>query len=398
MIYTPLYRHSSSQIRTTNWLDSDSEKGTGPGTNNWYQIYFSFLNNSDKAQSFDSYILQVENNCASTTGGDYYLDDIKVYLAQPNATITQKEYTCTGTRTRMNMEIDWERLKARLGNVETGEDGISFCFMDETKYNNYLKAHPDATKAAALKESIVEIGDGNIINTKVMTMKFFNEFEKNDPFGTSILDKDGSVEDGNFFFAYQHMKDGKPYFYRVGSETDAAGRRLTVDFYSVLSPNRPYIMLIMPDNPSSTEDEDALISDLADQIGDPCSIYTRFYVTSETLIKVNGQVVDPSVDFCAGQVFNFTVQVRVPKADGENEDYIVLDNGVYFDWFFGTEEEFRTEDPDLKTNLDFALTNFRAAYPNATELSEQTPPTTTFSENEYKLIENTLMILVLLPE
>ena len=393
--YTPLYRHSSSQIRTTNWLDSDSEKGTGPGTNNWYQIYFSFLNNSDKAQSFDSYILQVENNCASTTGGDYYLDDIKVYLAQPNATITQKEYTCTDTRTRMNMEIDWERLKARLGNAETGEDGISFCFMDETKYNNYLQDHPDATKAAALKESIVEIGDGKVINTKVMTMKFFNDFDTNDEFGHSKLDNDGSVTDGNFFFAYQHMKDGKPYFYRVGSETDAAGRRLTVDFYSVLSPNRPYIMLIMPDNPNSADNEDALISDLADQIGDPCSIYTRFYVTSETLIKVNGEVVDPSVDFCAGQVFNFTVQVRVPKADGENEDYTVLDNGVYFDWFFGTEEEFRTDDPDLQTNLDVALTNFRAVYPDATELSEQTPPKTievdgseiTFSQAEYDLIE-----------
>lgn len=392
--YTPLYRHSSSQIRTTRWLSGDTP-GTGVETNNWYQIYFSFLNDSENAQNFDSYILQVENNCASTVGGDYYIDDIKVYLAQPNATITQKEYTCTDTRTRMNMEIDWERLKARLGNAETGEDGISFCFMDETKYNNYLKAHPDATKAAALKESIVEIGDGNVINTKVMTMKFFNEFDNNDKFGHSTLDKDVSVADGNFFFAYQHMKDGKPYFYRVGSETDAAGRRLTVDFYSVLSPNRPYIMLIMPDNPNAAEDEDALISDLADQIGDPCSIYTRFYVTSETLIKVNGEVVDPSVDFCAGQVFNFTVQVRVPKADGENEDYIVLDNGVYFDWFFGTEEEFRTDDPVLQTNLDVALTNFRAAYPNATELSEQTPPTTitddgssiTFSENEYKLIK-----------
>lgn len=392
--YTPLYRHSSSQIRTTCWLSGDTP-GTGVGTNNWYQIYFSFLNDSENAQNFDSYILQVENNCASTVGGDYYIDDIKVYLAQPNATITQKEYTCTDTRTRMNMEIDWERLKARLGNVETGEDGISFCFMDETKYNNYLQAHPDATKAAALKESIVEIGDGNVINTKVMTMKFFNDFNDNDEFGTSTFNKDGSVEDGNFFFAYQHMKDGKPYFYRVGSETDAAGRRLTVDFYSVLSPNRPYIMLIMPDNPNSADNEDALISDLADQIGDPCSIYTRFYVTSETLIKVNGEVVDPSVDFCAGQVFNFTVQVRVPKADGENEDYTVLDNGVYFDWFFGTEEEFRTDDPDLKTNLYVALINFRAAYPNATELSEQTPPTTitvdgseiTFLQAEYDLIE-----------
>lgn len=40
--YTPLYRHSSSQIRTTCWLNGDTP-GTGVGTNNWYQIYFHFL-------------------------------------------------------------------------------------------------------------------------------------------------------------------------------------------------------------------------------------------------------------------------------------------------------------------------------------------------------------------
>lgn len=396
--YTPLYRHSSSQIRATCWLSADTIKGTGSGTNNWYQIYFSFLNNSNNAQDFDSYILQVENNCASTEGGDYYLDDIKVYLAQPNANVTQKEYTCTDTRTRMNMEIDWERLKARLGNVETGTDGISFCFMDETKYNNYLQAHADATKVDALRQSIVEIGDGDVINTRIMTMKFFNEFDKNDLIGSSSFDNNDDVADGNYFFAYQHInpEDNKPYFYRVGTETDAAGRRLTVDFYSVLSPNRPYIMLIVPYNSTQTESEDELITDLAAEIGDPCCIYTRFYVTSETLIKVNGEVVDPSVDFCAGQVFNFTVQVRVPQADGENEDYTVIENGVYFDWFFGTEEEFRSDDPEYHTNLDVALTDFRALYPNATQLSrDQTPPATamvgttqvTFSEDEYNLIE-----------
>lgn len=47
--YTPLYRHSSSQIRTTCWLSGDTP-GTGEGTNNWYQIYFSFLNDSENAQ------------------------------------------------------------------------------------------------------------------------------------------------------------------------------------------------------------------------------------------------------------------------------------------------------------------------------------------------------------
>lgn len=69
--YTPLYRHSSGQIRTTYHLTS-GVPGTGAGTNDWYQIYFSFLNDDPNASQFDSYILQLENNCASTAGGDYY--------------------------------------------------------------------------------------------------------------------------------------------------------------------------------------------------------------------------------------------------------------------------------------------------------------------------------------
>lgn len=397
--YTPLYRHSSGQIRTTYHL-ATGVPGTGADTNDWYQIYFSFLNDDPNASQFDSYILQLENNCASTTGGDYYFDEIKVYIAQPNARVSQKEYTCTNTRTRMNIELDWERLMSRLGGEGTGdEEGISFCFIDETKYNNYLASAGSgddlADKTAAIDSSIVLIGDWQVINTRLMSMFFNTTFEKNDSIGYSSFaghDSD-TIPQGQYFFAYQHMKDGKPYFYRSGSGGSHGNRNLTVDFYSVLSPNRPYLMLIVPADPNLGERE--LMEFFAAQMDDDCRIVTRFYVTSEAMLKVNGEVVDPDEDFCAGQIYNFTVQVRVPNADGENEGYLVIDDGVYFDWFFGTEEEFVTDDPDYDTNLDVALTNFRSLYPDATVIDATTGPAekvlddgtlVRFTQDEYDLI------------
>lgn len=141
-----------------------------------------------------------------------------------------------------------------------------------------------------------------------------------------------------------------------------------MDFYSALTPNRPYVMLInIHDNSDLTLDAE----DFAAVINDQCAIMTDFYVTSETLLRVNGEVVDPSTDFCAGQIFNFSAQMRVPipKEDG-TEDYIIIDNGVYFDWFFGTEEEFIA--PNQKhggESLQSALTTFRDIYIDKEDLS-----------------------------
>lgn len=406
--YTPLYTHSSGQIHQTTYLTA-GDPGTGGGTNEWYQLYFSFINNNPDAANFGSYVLQIENNSASTNGGDYYFDDIKVYIAKPNATVTQKEFTCTNERTRMNIELDWDRLMSRLGDEGgKGETGIDFCFIDETVYNNeydkYVAEHggedagvdvTDAAKVHALKEAIVEIGDGEVINTKLMSMYLKETFDDNYVYG-----------ENGYYFAYEAMEHyGKPYFYRIGSEDDADGRRLTVDFYSVLSPNRPYKMLIIPmqfdQDGNSVEPTEA---DFAMWMGDPCAIETLFYVQSSTILKANGEVVDPSTDFCIGQLFNFSAQLRVPVADGENEGFIVIDNGVYFDWFFGTEDEFVANNTEYgeDVSLETALIGFRAAYPDATDLSmEETPwsnepieaPTgdlVYFNEAEYKIIEHYL--------
>lgn len=391
--YTPIYRHSSSQIRTTCWLNNGIP-GTGSNTNEWFQIYFSFINNDKDAQNYDSYILQLENNCASSTGGDYYYDDIKVYIAQPSASVKQKEFTCTNERTRMNIELDWERLLSRLGGEgTTAENGIDFIFIDETVYNTTYAQRiaagdsEEAAKLAGINAALREVGDGEVYNQTLVTLYFNNTFGSNKQYGG----------EGNEF-ALDNMFDGKAYFYRDGSDQNG-NRVLTVDFYSVLSPNRPYLMLIQPHFAGS----DPVAQDFVQYIGDACAIQSRFYVESEALIKVNGEVIDPSTDFCAGQVFNFSAQMRVPTGvDAEgNETFELLEDDVYFDWFFGSETEFNAANPDYGgVSLQSALVSFRAAYPYATEISMEATPWSNeeitnvygekviFSENEFNIIKH----------
>lgn len=367
--YTPIYRYQTGQIPATYRNDGglagkipgfEERNGTTGGNNDWLQVYFSFINtNSD---DYDSYILQIDNNSASTNGGDIYIDDIRVYVMSPNAKVSQLEATCTNDRTLTNIELNWDQLMSRLGHDETkkGEDAIDFCFIDKTRYNNYLAEHPSHYEGA-VNASVIEVGNNEDpeqggYNGMYHTLYFKMPFTDNTEYET-----------GKENLAVKNMTNGKAYFYR---HTDEAGvRSLSVDFYSALTPNRPYILLINNHDPL---DEALDAGDFSYNIDDACVIKTEFYVTAQNLIRVNGEVVDPSPDFCAGQVFNFSASLRVPTGVNEEDGtttYTEIKEGVYFDWFFGTEDEYTSVNTMYGVSLLEALTAFRNIYTDNVDLT-----------------------------
>lgn len=392
--YTPIFRYQTGQIPATYRNDAELTvdgfdkgditindgkitKGTG-GNNDWLQVYFSFINtNSDE---FESYVLQVDNNSASTNGGDIYIDDIRVYMMSPNAKVTQLEAGCTNERTLTNIELDWEQLMSRLGHDETstGEDGIDFCFIDKTKYNSYLAESDHETDyEGAVAASVIEIGNGNEVeggyNGKYHTLYFNMPFKDNTTYTV-----------GSKNLAADNVKDNKAYFY---GRTDEAGvKSLSVDFYSSLTPNRPYILLINTHDP---KDGTLDAGDFNYNINEPCVIKTEFYVTAQTLIRVNGEVVDPSTDFCSGQVFNFSTNLRVPTGVNEEDGttiYKEIKDGVYFDWFFGTEEEFLAPNSEYdNASLQSALTTFRDIFPDKENLDDVTAGEYTLPDGNSKV-------------
>lgn len=364
---TPLCSQSTGQITTTTYLTSSdgdeytNANGYGSSQNDWYQLYFSFVNNTEFNADFVSYELKVDNNCGSTAGGDFYLDEIEVFIAQPTATVTQKDYTCSGERTLLSATLDWAQLCDRVGldpdETDTGKSpsGIDFCFIDEAEYNRLLSNTQNPTVeevAKAIKGSIAMIGAGEDAgyNREIASLHYKPVFTEN----TEYIPSEENL-------ALKNTDGTNYYFYRAGT-ADEENRRLAVDFYSEMSPNRAYLMLIR-DNDGTV----STIEDFAQEMNDPCAIHSRFFVTSQTIIKINGEVANPQTDFCVGQAFNFSAQMRVPdlnddgtiKRDPETgeEIYTVLDSEVFFDWFFGSEAEFVADHGGY--SLATALQNLR---------------------------------------
>ena len=391
---TALHRQSTSQIATTTYLDgSDGSEytntnGYGSRQNDWYQIFFSFVNDDDElTEKFVSYELKVDNNCGSTDGGDFYLDEIEVFISQPTAAVTQKDYTCSGERTLLSASLDWEQLCERTGadadetNGSKEPENIDFCFIDEAKYNALIgnNASPSVEEiTAALEESVVMIGSsedpdpetGEYYDRQVGSLYYNMVFNDNTEYVP--VEKNLAINNGS---------NGKYYFYRTGTAEDE-DRKLIVDFYSAMSPNTRYLMLIVDGKTDGTVNT---MADFAGMYYDPCGIKSPVYVTSQTLLKINGEIVDPQNDLCEGQTFNFTSQMRVPQLDDNGEImrdpetgeelFTTLDMDVYFDWFFGTEEEFNAANDHGGHSLASALSTLRdiPAYRNVTDMEGVTP-------------------------
>lgn len=405
--YTPIYRHATGQIRRTDYL-STSIDGCGNRNNEWLQVFFSFINSSD--QVFDSYELQVDNLCESTNGGDMYLDDVRVYFMQPTAEVTQLEANCTNERTLMKLTMDWGRLMSRTGhdeNVDAGAvDAMDFCFVDRTRLENYLaeqgvtiETATDEQRLAALEQAEVMIGDAESYDSPFATLYFNVTYAGNKLYKERTENTGpGGLPQRVPNLAVDNTDDqGRYYFYRADAANENQ-RALVVDFYSALTPNRPYWLLMRVHQDGVEPSAASFAADLID----PCGMRTEFWVDSQTLLKMNGQVVDPQTSFCAGQVYQFGAQLRVPQVDPETgeESYILVDEGVNFDWFFGSEPEFlknqRVENGVLvdgdenDESLESALTSLRACFPDASEISEQTTPvgaTTTVDGQPYEFTQ-----------
>ena len=368
----PLYSHSTSQIRRTDYL-SDQIPGCGSGKNEWLQVYFSFINEGDVA--YESYELQVSNNSESTSGGDMYLDDVRVYMATPSATVSQLEATCASERTRMNIKMDWERLLSRTGAVEGtgGERAIDFCFIDQLLYNQYIKnnalspSNPTEEEIAeAIAASVQDIGDGETFNDQFVTLNYKLNYDSNRDYNDPNLPQKGDNNPLWGPLAINNKVDGKYYAYRL-TDPETNVRNFAVDFYSKLSPNRMYWMLINTSDGTTTPNAKDFVDFMTD-----CAIKTEFRVTALNLVKVNGEILNPGNDFCAGQHFDFSVSLRIPVTDGEETKYVEVSDGINFDWFFGTEEEF-IEENNEGVSLQEALLAFRAHYKDAEQVDENTP-------------------------
>lgn len=368
---TLIHAQTTGQIRrTTNITTGEGEythaNGYGSNQNDWYQVFLSFLNDDvENLSKFKSYEVQIDNNSGSTSGGDFYLDEIKVYVAKPNAKVEQLAVSCE-ERTLMNIQLAWTRLMARIGNVvpDPGTDysqGIDFCFIDSVAYEVYRRKNPKADWTEAVRASLVNIGNVTDYDSQFATLYYDLDYKKNNLYD----DTDGPVLASENVVG-QDGETTKYGFYRIGTDTPEE-MALSVDIYTALKQNRRY-MILMKDHTGGKDVENIALYGEPEEV---CSIVTSFEVDGQNHIIMNGQVVDPTktATYCIGQAFTFSV--RLTYYDEAVKDYVPYEGTVYFDWFFGnTMQEngltlFESPNKDYGyVSLEEALFAFRTHYPD----------------------------------
>ena len=409
---TLIHAQTTGQIRrTTNITTGEGEythaNGYGSNQNDWYQVFLSFLNDDvEKLSKFKSYEVQIDNNSGSTSGGDFYLDEIKVYVAKPNAKVEQLAVSCE-ERTLMNIQLAWTRLMARIGNLVPDPDteysqGIDFCFIDSVAYEVYRRKNPDKNWTDAVRASLVNIGNVTDYDSQFATLYYDLNYKNNNLYDDT--DNDGAVLASENVVG-QDGETTKYGFYRIDTDTPEE-MALSVDIYTALKQNRRY-MILMKDH---TSDGDVSEIGLYGEPEEVCSIVTSFEVDGQNHIIMNGQVVDPTktATYCIGQAFTFSV--RLTYYDEAVKDYVPYEGTVYFDWFFGNtmQENGLTlfESPNEKyggVSLEEALLAFRTHYPEVeategtdgkmsidVELVEGDGEPTPFTQNHKNIIEDYL--------
>ena len=392
--YTPIYRYQTGQIPGTYTTSSHPNIpgfGNGNDCNQWLHVYFSFTNKSALQTAYDSYVLQIDNNSASTAGGDMYIDDIRVYIASPKVEVKQKSPTCHANNVDalLQMTLDWDRLLSRLGVEElttsSGEDvakaHVSFCFVDSAKFiSAYNKiSNPINNEEAcktAFKESIIKLAYPTQKGSTLQTSSYefgkllFNPYYSDN---NEYNDKETNIQD---------ITDAKDagHFYRLG---DGQGKALVADIHCALEPFRTYF-LVLEENHGEVHDGDNLVPDIerfkyyynAPLAANSCVAKTSFQLEAQNSIKVNGMLSENSDHtFCNGQIVNFGVQLKA-DTDGSGEVKPITEN-VYYDWYLNSLEEFQKEPGSAgattttgSNSIHQALINFRESCPDATTPDE----------------------------
>lgn len=381
--YTPIYRHQTGQIPGTYTTESSKPNIPGFGSNNeWLHVYFSFINKGETLNNYDSYVLQIDNNSASTAGADMYVDDIRVYIAPTQAEVKPKTPTCKAKKqdALLQMSLNWGGLLSRLGVEEKetqssseGKAHVSFCFVDSaayiSAYNKLSKEEKEKEEKceAVFKNSIIPLSypikkdDGSEDKTPPY------EFGKLlfDPFYNSNANTIYKTEETN----YQNITDTKNagHFYRL---TDR--KAISADIHCALEPFHTYF-LILEENHDEVHDDDTYTPDIErfkyfynnDPTSNSCVAKTSFQLVGRNSIKVNGQISEKTDrTFCDGQIVNFGVQLKDDTDDSGELKPITKD--VYYDWFLGPMNKFQEQCSSKNFSIHEAIIDFRQDCPDAT--------------------------------
>ncbi len=341
--------------------------GYVPAVGIWHNIYYSFIpdmNHLDKEvyDRIDHYELELDNNCRNSSGADYGIDDIRVYISTPDVEVSQTRMVCdnSGESAALKVSSPFGMLLQSLGIAEAKNASeaqtldILYSFIDKEVYDEiFARTHSksEAYEAAVLKFPYRDSAEDKSFGH----LYFYNYYDNHREYDPEV---DMDVLDDKAFRELVGTEKWITFNTRPKGENIRPGK----EFYVVL-----YTPMGREDMP--TEESASTFFDPMRDCAKVCS----FRVKAADQIKIDGNVIPPGapVEVCEGQRPVVQLDVMADKGAGGDDSQMLIRN-AYFDWYAGDWDEFMAEKYTDKggnsVNLRQMLAYLRTEYPDSTRL------------------------------
>ena len=372
----------------------------------WQQFYFEF----GTTKKYKRYWMEVNNNCVSSNGGDFMLDNVEVFALVPEVIPEMNTPVCINKDVSemqlLKLNIGFDKILAATNETElTGDVGkdmcVSFVFLEKDKFlTTFLEELNKAplnlgiTDVEALKE-IIEKGDlGDKINSS--NPNYLAAYKT--AFDDAVLGDETKIWDSNNcevnkeaavlnFHWNTNFSKMETYSFakavnRLGAvfgETDLN----STERFIVMNGNYPNQLpwkidtdyYVIPYDAAVTSITSVLYEDF--NICSACCKKTEFHLDpSVQILSMEASDVTEDLVVCEGKIPTLLTNLKGYNINGES---IPLTN-LNFDWWLGNETTLATLDNYHKqkntaetVRLDEALYILRIYYPEVTSLDGVVP-------------------------
>ncbi|WP_144007346.1 T9SS type A sorting domain-containing protein [Prevotella sp. P4-119] len=299
---------------------SNTKGGRQLGT--WFQVYSRIVMRKNMGvENYSDFRIVLDNMCANTTGADYAIDDIRLYIQHAKVDVLQNQPACPD---------------AKSGSIANHEITLKI-----TSHYENVQAITGVGKESKLFYRISDM-DGK-------------------PFAGIDYNGDGTADEyGEVTIPANYDASSSAF------EIDPEGHVILVidnRHFDLPLGKKFYVSVAYPDA-DGNPDEWGKFTDECSSYSDAFSIVQQKVVISDA----NGSVVTTVRVSCDGNSTpDVDINAKLETADKVGGGSILLNN-VKFDWFVGTPDGADNKFSSI-SGLQEALGNYRLKFPNATSLN-----------------------------
>ena len=311
------------QRQLTSFTSGDFATNTKGGRQmgTWFQVYSRIvMRKNSGVENYSDFRIVLDNMCSSTTGADYAIDDIRLYIQHAKVDVLQNQPACP--------------------DATNGSVANSNITLKITSHYENVQAITGVGKESKLFYRICDM-DGN-------------------PFVGIDYNGDGTVDEyGVVTIPANYDASSKAF------EIDPEGHVILVianKHFDLPLGKKFYVSVAYPDADGKPEEWGKQT--------DACSSYSEEFSIVQQKVAIsdaNGSVVTTVRVSCDGNSTpDVDITAKLETADNVGGGSILLNN-VKFDWFVGTPDGADNKFSTI-TDLQQALGKYRVVYPDATSL------------------------------